>query len=233
MNKYQRSRLDSYNLMIFEAGNFEISIAKVPKFANAMLKLKEVSVKIQAIQVQQERDITGVAEDKHKTLNQLIDLMVEISGALQSYALEKENNTLHERINFTESTIDKLPHSVINNTAELIIEEADKLTPEELTAEGISAEELTELKSLQAKFKVILQAPRQAIIDRSNQTEELRELFSEAADIKKKVLDNLITQFKRKDPEFYRKYTAASNVIYRHGTGKNSNEEADSEEIKE
>ncbi len=219
--------------MIFEADNYVSSIAKVPKFASSMLLLKEVCIKIKTIRTQQEKDITGITEDKHQILNELIDYVTDVSGALKSYALENKNNALYESINFTESAVERLPHSEISSIAGFIAEEADKLTPEELTAEGISAEDLAEFKRLCEEFKTLLQAPRQAVIDRSNYTEELAELFIEAADIKKNVLDNLIMQFKRKDPEFYRKYTAASNVMYRKTQSKNSEEENNTEEVKD
>jgi conjugal transfer/entry exclusion protein len=55
---------------------------------------------------------------------------------------------------------------------------------------------------------------REAIIDRSGHTQKLLDLFEEASDLKKN-LNRLASQFKRKAPEFYQKYMAAANVIYK------------------
>ncbi len=233
MNKYQRSRLESYNLIVFEAQNYAGSIAVIPKFAAAIAEIKEICIQIKNAQVQQEKDITGVTEDKHQILNNLIDMLMDLSGALQSYALERKNNTLYERVKFSESFIEKSAHSDISSISSLLVGEMDKLTQEELTAEGISSEDVAEIKKLDLDYKEMLQAPRQAIIDRTGHTENMRNLLEKAAEIKNNVLDNLIIQFKRKDPEFYFKYNAAANVIIRHGGGKNSNGETNTEEIKE
>ncbi len=230
MNKYQRSKLESFNLIVFEADNYAGSIAVVPKFAAAIAELKGVCTQIKNELVQQEKDITGVTEDKHQILNELIDMLMILSGALQSYALEKKNNTLYESVKFSESFIEKSVHTDISSISSLLVEEMDKLTQEELTAEGISTEDVAEIKKLDLDFKEMLQAPRQAIIDRTGHTENMRNLLEKAAEIKNNVLDNLVIQFKRKDPEFYFKYNAAANVIIRHGGSKNSNGETDSKE---
>ncbi|MBN1252674.1 MAG: hypothetical protein JXR51_13825 [Bacteroidales bacterium] len=226
MNNYQSAKYASYKLMVFEADAYATSVALVPKFAKAIGRLKEICAEVDVIRVEQEKDIKGVTGDKHQTLDMLIDSMVDVSGALQSYALEKSNNTLYESISFSESSIERLPHAEVVSAASLIIKEADKLSAEVLTAEGISADDIAEFKTLYDEFSKNYQTPRQAIIERTNYTENLRKLFNEAGTLKKDVLDKLISQYKRKDSEFYLKYNAASNVILRHSKSNGTAETA-------
>ncbi len=209
MTNYQKTKLVSYKLIITEAKTYELVTDTIPRFKGGINRLDEICIEAEGIQVQQEKDITGVAEDKHQTLDNLVTIMAFISGALQSYAKEKNDYSLFESVYYTESCMGKLRHTDINPTAELLIEETEKLAPEEIAEIGISADDITNLKSLLEEFKQIVQSPRLAIIERSGLTEKLRQLFNEASDLKKYVLDNLALQFKYKAPEFYLKYVAA------------------------
>ncbi len=229
MTNYQSAKLASYKLIVYESEIYADSVALIPKFKAGLISLKAVCSEAEEIQTMQEKDLTGVAEDKHQILTQLIDLMVEISGALQSYAREMNNNELHEITCFSESSIHRLKHAEIRSAANLLNTEIDKLSPEECTAEGISPEDLAEFTRLYEEFSDNLQAPRKAILKRSGLTGKLSNLFNEAANLKRDVLDNLVVQFKRKDPEFYAQYMAAANVINT-GSHKSSNGESDSEE---
>jgi hypothetical protein len=75
--------------------------------------------------------------------------------------------------------------------------------------------ELTEFKSDYEQLKAGKSDTRSAIIERTGYTQQIADLFTEAADLKKNTLDRLSTQFQRKSPEFYQKYKAASMVIFK------------------
>ncbi len=233
MNYHQIAKLESYKLMVYEANANESSSATIPVFAESINKLNEICIEIDDLHVEQEKDITGVTEDKNQILTQLIELMADVAYALQTYAKRNNNNTLYERVEYSEATISKLRHAEISSVARIFIEEVKLLTPEELTAYGLSEEDISELIRLKDEYKLIVQTPRQSIIERSSITEKIKFLFDEAYDIKKNVLDKLANRFKRKDPEFYLKFNAASSVIYRsnhkssNGEGENAEEESE------
>jgi hypothetical protein len=64
-------------------------------------------------------------------------------------------------------------------------------------------------------------APRKSTIEKSNYTKKIAALINEGWELKKKQLDKLASQFKRKDHDFYLKYQSAGHLIYtrRHRNG--------------
>lgn len=214
MNDYQKAKLTSLKLVVIQARNHPNEISLIPTFAAGINRLETISNQIDVVSVQQSRNITGVTEDKNAVLEDVIGYMIELSGAVHSYATSTSNQTLKAKVNYKESTIEKMSQPDLIAAATIVIEEADKIGPA-LASEGISTAELNEFKTTLNEFKETSTEPREAIIDRTGYTRELAALFSEASDLKKNTLDRLAIQFKRKAPEFYAKYKAASAVIYK------------------
>ena len=77
-------------------------------------------------------------------------------------------------------------------------------------------------------FNETKSGPKEAIIDRSESTERLRVLFNEANLIVKNSLDKLAPQYKRKAPEFYRRYKIARGMA---STNKNATQTPASEPV--
>jgi hypothetical protein len=102
------------------------------------------------------------------------------------------------------------------DAAGIVLEEARKIPAATLAEAGITADEMTQFATTYDQLKGTANGKREAQIDHSSQTDRIAELFAEAADLKKNILDRLATQFQRKAPEFYQKYKDASMVIYRH-----------------
>ena len=215
MNYIQNARLTSYKLIATESKNNSKVIAQIPSFVTGINRLDEINNKIDLIAIQQTKNITGVAGDKKTQKDELCGYLLDVSGAVHSHAILKNDKILAAKVNFNESTIDKMSNADLITNSGIVLEEADKLSPEELSNEGISAVEMNDFNTAFLGFKAVNSDPREAIIDRSGYTQQLTDLFAEAADLKKNTLDRLVTQFQRKAPEFYQKYKAASIVFYK------------------
>jgi hypothetical protein len=222
MNNYQNAKRTSYRLIIIEARNHQESVNKVLAFAQGIDRLETIVGEIDAIGVQQAKDIKGITENKNAMLDVLRDETVDVAGAVYAYAVASGNKELAAKVNFKESTLSKMKAHELVTAAAIVLEEAAKLTPEVLTERGISAAELTSMNEAYTKYRKANDEPREAVIDRSGHTQKLTDLFDEAAELKKSTLDRLIAQFKRKSPDFYEKYQAAANVLYRHYSKTNS-----------
>ena len=191
------------------------AISLVPRFASTFATLKVVVSKIDDLSAKQAKDITGVTEDKNTLMDDVIHQLVDVSGAVNSYAIFTNDKTLAAKVNYKEWTVEKMSLTDLLNACSIVLEEASKIAPEELTMEGITVAELTEFKSDYEQLKAGKSDTRSAIIERTGYTQQIADLFTEAADLKKNTLDRLSTQFQRKSPEFYQKYKAASMVIFK------------------
>jgi hypothetical protein len=215
MNHFQLSKLNTYKLICRETKNYQTQASLIPAFAKGVTRLEAITVEIDQLAVEQSKNITGIAKDKNLLLDDLESYLVDVAGAVHAYAQQQNNKTLQETINFKQATVTKMQQSDVIKAAAVVLDEATKLTPQDLAEGGISAEEMTLFADTLTQLKAMANEPRAAIIDRTGYTQRLADLFAEASDLKKNTLDRLATQFARKAPEFYQKYQAAATVIYR------------------
>jgi hypothetical protein len=215
MNDYQKAKKNSLDLIVKVGEEYPEAISLVPRFASTFATLKVVVSKIDDLSAKQAKDITGVTEDKNTLMDDVIHQLVDVSGAVNSYAIFTNDKTLAAKVNYKEWTVEKMSLTDLLNACSIVLEEASKIAPEELTMEGITVAELTEFKSDYEQLKAGKSDTRSAIIERTGYTQQIADLFTEAADLKKNTLDRLSTQFQRKSPEFYQKYKAASMVIFK------------------
>jgi hypothetical protein len=201
------------------------SLEIIPKFKKDVNRLGEIVDEVDVIAIQQETDLKGIAVEKDKTIDDMIDLDVDISGAIHSYAKGINDMVLLDKVNFPASSWEKMSDAKLLNNTGIIVSLMKNIPAEAYTEVGIIPEDLQQLEELYDKFKEVQPAPREAIIDRKGYTARLGELFDEAHDIVKNSLDKLASQYKRKDPEFYQIYKSARQIIDL--GGKQSAEEED------
>lgn len=215
MNSNQISKATSYRLMLIEAENDPTSVSLISNFAKGMLKLAQIVTDIDSVSVQQSKNLTGITEGKNIVMETICDYLVDISGAVHSYANGISDKTLQAKVNYTANQISNMTQPELINLSAVVLEEAGKIPAAALAEEGITADEITDFTAMYHKFKGMTTDKREAVIDQSSYTQKLADLFEEAADLKKNTLDRLATQFQRKAPEFYQKYKAASTVIHK------------------
>lgn len=220
MNSYQIARQASYKLMVSEAKSSPATISLISTFAKGITRLDEITIEIDSLSIQQSKNITGITGDKNNQMEEVIDFLLDVGGAVHSYAIGKGDKILQAKVNYKATRIDKMKQSELVDAAGVVLEEAGKIAPEALAEEGITADEMTRFTTVYNLFKNSTGDKREAVIDRSGYTDRLAELYTEAAALKKNTLDRLAIQFKRKAPEFYQKYKAAATVIYRHNAKK-------------
>jgi len=218
MNDYQSAKLASYKLIVKESKSYPEVVSLIPTFDSGINKLDAIIIEIDDIGIQQAKDITGVTADKKTIINELNENLVDVSGAMHSIAVTRNDKTLQAKVNFKESKVGRMTQAELMNAAAIVLEEAVKMAPEVLAGEGITAEEMTNFRAVYTQCKLASSDTRGAIIDRSGYTQRLSVLFGKASDLKKNTLDRLVSQFKRKSPEYYQKYKAASLVSYRHSS---------------
>ena len=215
MNETQTIQHASNKLIVKEATNDPASLEMVPNFNKGITRLDEINAEVDSLGIQQEKDLTGVKTDKDKTVVSLADYVIELMGALYSHAYQTGNATLMSRVGYKSSVIRHLATPELLTVAGVVLVEAQNLPAEELLQAGIGSEDLATVQNLIAELNEVNTGPKEAIIDRAGVTERLAELFTESNGIVKNTLDKLAPQYKRKAPEFYRRYKAARGARYK------------------
>lgn len=218
MTDYQEEKHSSNKLVVTISKENPKSIELIPAFAEGIEKLDVLNKEIEKYRTLQETDITGVTVNKDFTMDNFINYTVDVAGAVYSWADKKNDIILMGIVDFKISKVSKMTPGKIISAAATVIDEARKLPEAELANEGISADELKTYEDMLAYFKDMSISTREATINKSGYTSELATLFAKVSKLYKNTLDRLAHQFKRKDPEYYRKYRAARKVIH-HGPG--------------
>jgi len=222
MTGSQIDTLTSYQLIVTEAKNKPATTALIPTFEAGINRLDDINIEISDASVQQSIDLKGITEDKQDLKQELADHVIDIAGAVYSWAQNKGDKTLMAKVNFKTTKVNGMDQKVLINAASLTREEAIKIPAEELALGGTTTDEMTQFTAALNKYKGNTSNKREAEIDRKSYTFRISELYAEAAYLKKNTLDRLATQFQRKDSEFYNKYKAAATVIHLHGRKKSS-----------
>lgn len=214
MNKYQIAKLNTYELAVRVARNDETTTRSISSFSKGIDRLEAITITLGKIKIEQEKDITGITDDKGDVQEQLCDYLLDIAGAIHSYAHAKKDLILMAKVDYKPNSVEKMLQADIITACETIEQEADKIPATDLLDEGIDSKDLEKFSDLLVEYKKIKPAPRGAIIERSTNTVNIKDLFSEANNLIKNSLNRLATQFKRKNPAYYLKYKAALNIVY-------------------
>lgn len=220
MNNYQKARLSSNKQIVIEAENDAAAVAVIPTFVRGIEQLKVINSEIDDLSAIQSQDLTGITEDKNDVQQEVTDYLLEFSGAIHSYAGQQGNKSLQALVNFKPTKVEHLDQHEIIEAGTTVLNEARKVSPIELTNEGISPDEIIRFDDMLTQLKGYSNTRHTAGIDQMDITRRIVNLFAQAADIKTNTLDRLAPQFQRKAPEFYNKYKAAATVIYKRAAKK-------------
>jgi hypothetical protein len=220
MNNYQKARLSSNKQIVIEAENHAADVAVIPTFVKGIEQLKVINSELDDLSVIQSEDLTGITEDKNEVQHEVIDYLLQFSGAIHSYAGQQGNRSLQALVNYKIGKVELLDRHEIIDAAATVLREARKVSPPDLASEGITPDEVTQFDTVLTQLKGYSNTRHTAGIDQQDVTQRIAQLFAQAADIKKNTLDRLVLQYQRKAPEFYNKYKIAANVTYRHAAKK-------------
>ena len=220
MNNYQKARLSSNKQIVIEAENHAAEVAIIPTFVKGIEQLKVINSELDDLSAIQSEDLTGITEDKNEVQHEVINYLLQFSGAIHSYAGQQGNKSLQALVNYKIGKVELLDRHEIIDAAATVLREARKVSPDELANEGITPDEITQFDDALTQLKGYSNTRQTAGIDQKDITRRIAQLFAQAADIKKNTLDRLVLQYQRKAPEFYNKYKTAANVIYRRAAKK-------------
>ena len=138
---------------------------------------------------------------------------MEICRKIRAFASSKKDSALFGRMQITYSKIYYGTANVALAYANNILTEANAMTPAERTTYDISDGDITALTDLISEFDTAASTPRDRIVIRKAATEKLPLLFKEGSELLTDELDNLMSNYKESEPEFYEQYFNARIIV--------------------
>jgi len=213
MNKQQKAKLQSNQLVVKEARSNADAMNSIPAFAVAINSLDDINKKIGDHGTQQQIDQGGVKTEKDNVMGVLVDWMSEFAGSIHSIAVTKGDVVLRAKVDFSASKIEHMnPVDLITN-AKIILDIAKTIAPDELLHVGLSEANLLEFENSFVTFSEIKSSSREAVIERAEHTSTLASLFGQANDLLTNIIDRLALQYRRTAPDYYAKIKASRNVV--------------------
>jgi len=192
------------------SGVWSLIAAFVQAFAGFESGISKINTAIET----QEKDVTGVSENKKKLKLKLVDKAIEIAGALLAFASDSDNKELKSGVNISRSELENAADSSALNHCRFIFNQAASLQAT-LADYGLKASDISEFQALISGFEKSIASPRIAITSRKSATNDLVGLFANCDDILKNKMDKLIEKFKVSNPDFYKQYFDARIIIER------------------
>lgn len=213
MTKSQENKSTRNYNVIDVANEYPLVWENLPAFKTGMESFISINAAIDSQAAIQKQNITGIAIDKELKKEQLVKLMLIVSGGAQAYARQEKNNELYKKMSFTNSKLMRERDTKIKGAADLIAETAETLAVA-LVPFGITAAMVDALKALAEDYqRNFLSKPETAIKNRKTITEKtLPQLFLDADTILKDQLLKLVVQFNAVNPDFVSKFIYATFI---------------------
>ena len=128
MTKFQNAILDSYELIVTESKNSPDAVSSIPIFAKGITQLDGISSEIKTLRIQQAKDLTGITEDKNELAEVVADYVIDVAGAVHSYAISINNNTLQTKVDYKANKVHTMTKAKLIDAAGIVLEEARKIS---------------------------------------------------------------------------------------------------------
>lgn len=185
-------------------GGIQLFVDRVAFYGNLIEEIK-------AARITQEKNISGIAEDKETAWEAMADKAVEIAMAIETFAIINGNSELQKLVHVSSSSFSKTDDtgklSLAQNIYNLAVENFESIQTINTTQADID-----DLKAKLETYNAIVQKPREAITETSEATEQLTGLFKELTR-QNEILDRLVETFRTQQPEFVSRYKMARVIV--------------------
>jgi hypothetical protein len=212
MTDRQENKMSMYLAVQIVCNSFGIVWSEFVAYVKTFGDFQAIISQIMETRLIQEGKTTGVAENKQKEEDEMINKTVSIASAVFAYASVIGDNELKEKINYSPSKLRKSRDTILRDRCQLVHEETSKVI-DDLGDYGILAADLEELQQEIDDYAAIIALPRTAIGTRATATAQLIELFKQGDDVLNSRLDKLTEQYKSNNPDFYISYKNARSII--------------------
>jgi Carboxypeptidase regulatory-like domain len=177
---------------------FDLFIAKLP--------LIEQYRNIQSV------NLTGIAQTKTSRRTELSELAFFVANRLQSYALAINDQELLAKINYPRSTFNGYRDTDLLGLCNTIYEQAQTHLAQ-LANYSLDASTLSDLQTAIQAYQAQIAKPRTSKSTAKTATSNLLDLFKTTSKLLRERLDRDIEVFKRTQPDFYKQYFIARQIV--------------------
>jgi hypothetical protein len=167
----------------------------------------------------------GIQIEKQAYLESFTEELSILKKALFLYAAETNNLALRERHKESKSKVASLSPDRLEILSINLIEDLETYESS-LGTIGITAEKIQQFKDKAAQLENYKNSVRQAIVERSTETSEIRELEKQINRLLIDRLDRFMSFYKATDSSFFKTYRGARKIIGNSGnTGTKPNDQ--------
>jgi hypothetical protein len=163
-------------------------------------------------QSEQEKDNTGITEDKKKTRGLLEENTVLISSILSFFASSTSNANLQRQMNLQPSKLAHMPELTLIGIAKIVLQ-AGTGNLANAQPYGLTQAMVSNQQTYMDAFSKILNAPRVATTSTANATDRIEELLGELHNAIEEKMDKGIALF-ASHVDFYNQYKKARVIVH-------------------
>lgn len=175
-------------------------------------KVEDKIIDIEELVEAQERDKTGVTENKEIARRNLVDIVMIVSGKLMPLGKAKNDADLVQRASATKSDWLRVPQSKLAERAGGMLTLAQNHQTV-LAKYGPIEQNITTLEAQIKAFKEELTKPRDVINRRKTTTTQIRKETGNLMRILRDELDPLMREFEASHPKFFQDYHNARALV--------------------
>ncbi|MFL1896167.1 hypothetical protein ACJRPK_10715 [Aquimarina sp. 2-A2] len=212
MTKQQINKLDMYQAVQTYLDTNTKKWSGIPKLLEFKNELDQLLIHLQEDSKNQEGAKLYLGSNKIAQKRIVAEKADILNDILEAYAAIEEKKGLEQKAGKSFTELFRLRNQdfilVINETISLLEEHLKALA-----VYGVTAEQITDLKTSFDGFLELHGQPRQYRIESKQATMSLSELFDQLTELLTNKLDKILKSYKRTDSNFYNGYEAARIIV--------------------
>jgi NTP pyrophosphatase (non-canonical NTP hydrolase) len=212
MRNQVKNKLRMYNAVQLALQHNSASWNGLAAFENAVSRFNLKVTELESLAVQKSKALKGAKAKRDNLRKALGDEALKLANALYSYASEKGDFELKEKVKFVPSSFRNASQRVFLQMIAGIIDEGTQHVTD-LSPFGFDQARIDDIALLSLEFAEIVDLPRQAVVSRKVMSAEIDELVTVIDDELNDHLDRLVMLFSKTAPSFVKTYKSSRTII--------------------
>lgn len=211
MNLNQEIRFNMYLTTVDYCDANTAVIDTLPNFDISLSAFKAVCNEIHATIEEQASNTSGTTAGKAELRLNLTSLTADTARKLTAYAIQIKNKKLQKETDYSLSDLNRLADAVLCDTAKLIYDRAQAYLSNLSSYQITEATQAALIAAIDA-FKLALSSPRIEIVNQTQLTRKMIELFNEGNNLLV-TMDSLVEIVRQSNEIFYIGYKSARKLV--------------------